>query len=116
MNPSGPTTRLRRAALLLATVLHLLGTVAGPALHGWWRADPHLPGISGERRELTLAPHDERACVICQVATGRALPVVEASRVLAAAPDAPPSRPLTLPHAAPLRSGPNARAPPVSIA
>ncbi|HEU4559458.1 MAG TPA: hypothetical protein VFS20_16485 [Longimicrobium sp.] len=116
MNPSGANTRLRRAALLLAALLHLLGAVAGPVLHGWLRADPHLPGISGERQELTLAPHDEQACVICQVATGRALPVADASRVLAAAPDAPPARPLSLPHAAPLRSGPNARAPPVSIA
>ena len=116
MNPSGATPRLRRAALLLAALLHLLGTVAGPALHGWLRADPHLPGISGERQELTLVPHDEQACVICQVATGRALPEVDASRVLSTGPDAPPTRPLSLPHAAPLRSGPNARAPPVSIA
>lgn len=115
MNPSGASTRLRRAALLLAALLHLLGTVAGPALHGWLRADPHLPGISGERHEVTLSLHDEQACTLCQVAHGGAVPEAPASPVLTAAPHTVPAAPLATLHAAPARSGLNARAPPVSI-
>ncbi|HYH83605.1 MAG TPA: hypothetical protein VEX86_27670 [Longimicrobium sp.] len=115
MNPSGAPTRLRRAALLLAALLHLLGTTAAPVLHGWLRADPHLPGISGERNELTLAPHDEQACAVCLVAHGRPLPEAAPSPVLTAARAAAPAAPLATLHAAPARSGPNARAPPVSI-
>jgi hypothetical protein len=115
MNPSGAPTRLRRAALLLAAVLHLLGTVAGPALHGWLRADPHLLGISGERHEVTLSLHDEQACTLCQLAHSGAVPESPASPVLTAAPYAVPAAPLASHHAAPARSGLNARAPPVSI-
>ncbi|HET7228657.1 MAG TPA: hypothetical protein VFJ16_01510 [Longimicrobium sp.] len=116
MNPSGPSSHLRRAALLLAALLHLLGTVAAPALHGWLRADPHLPGISGERHELTLPLHDERACVICQVATGKALPEADASPVLTAPRWTAPAARLIPLHSAQARPGLNARAPPVSIA
>ncbi len=116
MNPSGAPTRLRRAALLLAALLHLLGTVAAPALHGWLRADPHQPGISGERHEFTLPPHDELACTLCQVAHGAALPEAPASPVLTTARPVAPAPRLTTLHAAPARSGLNARAPPVSIA
>ena len=116
MNPSGANTRFRRAALLLATLLHLLGAVAGPALHGWLRADPHLPGIRGDRHEVLQAPHDELACVICQAATGSALPAGDASPVLTIARWTAPAARLISLHAAPARSGLNARAPPVSIA
>lgn len=115
MTSSGAPTRLRRAALLLAALLHLLGTVAGPALHGWLRADPHLVGISGERHEITLPAHDEMACTLCQVAHGAAVPEAAASPVLTAVPHTRPASPLASLHAAPARSGLNARAPPVSI-
>lgn len=116
MNPPGPASHLRRAALLLAALLHLLGVAAGPALHGWLRADPHLPGIRGDRHEVLQAPHDELACVICQAATGGALPTGDASPVLATTRWTAPAGRLISLHAAPARSGLNARAPPVSIA
>ena len=116
MRTTGSTSHLRRAALLLAALLHLLGTAAAPALHGWLRADPHLTGISGERHERVSPPHDELACVICQVATGNALPEAEPSPVLAAARWSAPAARLISLHAAPPRAGLNARAPPVSIA
>jgi hypothetical protein len=115
MKPSAPHPKLRRAALLLAALLHLLGTAAGPALHGWLRADPHHPGWSAERSDLS-APHDERACAICQATSTRAAPPED----LAFAPA--PRAALALPSAVP---GPRpaagsirlqARAPPVSIA
>ncbi|HSU12822.1 hypothetical protein [Longimicrobium sp.] len=115
MNRSGAPTRLRRAALLLAAALHLLGIAAGPALHGWLRADPHLAGWSQQREEQTLPAHDEMACVVCQASEGRAL--AEPSHVPAAA-EAPASRPLSpevsLPPA-PARIRVQARAPPVSL-
>jgi len=115
MKPSGPHPRLRRAALLLAALLHLLGTAAAPALHGWLRPDPHHAGWSAERSDLS-APHDEQACAICQVASGRAAPA-EGSSPLPAARAA-----LILPSESPgphLSAGTirlQARAPPVSIA
>ncbi|HKP76306.1 MAG TPA: hypothetical protein VJT67_12335, partial [Longimicrobiaceae bacterium] len=73
MNPYAPHPRLRRAALLLAALLHLLGTAAGPVLHGWTRADPHKIGWSAERSDLS-APHDEQGCAICQAVSHRAVP------------------------------------------
>lgn len=115
MNPSGPHPRLRRAALLLAALLHLLGIAAGPALHGWTRADPHHPGWSAERSDLS-APHDELACALCQALSGRAAP--EAAAAFAVAAEAGPalSSAVPVPHASPGRIGQRARAPPVSIA
>jgi len=114
MKPSGPHPRPRRAALLLAALLHLLGTAAGPALHGWLRPDPHHPGWSAERSDLS-APHDEQACAICQAASGRAAPAEGTSPV-------PPARAArSLPSEVPgprLSAGSirlQARAPPVSI-
>lgn len=115
MNPSGSHPRLRRAALLLAALLHLLGTAAGPALHGWLRPDPHHPGWSAERSDLS-APHDEQACAICQATSGRALPAEAA----AAIPDDRAG--VALSSAVPgwratsARIRLQARAPPVSIA
>jgi hypothetical protein len=114
MKPSGPRPRLRRAALLLAALLHLLGTAAGPVLHGL-RPDPHHPGWSAERSDLS-APHDEQACAVCQATSSRAAPPGGASPVPAA------RAALSLPAEAPgvhLSAGVSrhqARAPPVSIA
>lgn len=115
MKSSGPRPRLRRAALLLAALLHLLGTAAGPALHGWLRADPHHPGWSAERSDLS-APHDELACAVCQATSSRAAPAGGTSLVPAAraALVSPPELPR--PHASPGRIRLQARAPPVSIA
>ena len=115
MKPSAPHPRLRQAALLLAALLHLLGAAAGPALHGWLRADPHHAGWSAERSDLS-APHDERACAICQAASTRATPPDDAS------PAPAPRASLALSSAVPgLRPAAGsirlqARAPPVSIA
>lgn len=115
MKPSAPHPKLRRAALLLAALLHLLGTAAGPALHGWLRADPHKAGWSAERGDLS-APHNEQACAICQAASTTAPPVEGAA--LVAAPRAalvhPSAVPLPHPAAGSIRL--QARAPPVSIA
>ena len=115
MNASGPHSRLRRAALLLAALLHLLGVAAGPALHGWLRADPHRIGWSAERSDLS-APHDEKACAICQAVSGRALPEEGGAPVLAAlaGPHLPSAVPGTHASAGLIRL--QARAPPVSIA
>jgi hypothetical protein len=115
MKPSAPHPRLRRAALLLAALLHLLGAAAGPALHGWLRADPHLAGWSAERSDLS-APHDEQGCAICQATTTRSAPPEGAALAV------PPRAALALPSAVPglyAASGSirlQARAPPVSIA
>jgi len=115
MNPSGPHPRLRRAALLLAALLHLLGTAAGPALHGWLHPDPHHPGWSAERSDLS-APHDELACALCQVSSSRAAPAegTPLARPARAALVSPPDVPRL--HASPGRIRLQARAPPVSIA
>jgi hypothetical protein len=115
MKPSGPHPRLRRAALLLAALLHLLGTAAAPVLHGWLRPDPHPVGWSAERSDLA-APHDDQACAICQATSGRAAPAEKASlapaaRAALALPSATPR-----PHASPGTIRLQARAPPVSIA
>jgi hypothetical protein len=56
------------------------------------------------------------ACVICQAATGNALPEAEPSPVLAASRWTAPAARLVSLHPAPARSGLTARAPPVSIA
>lgn len=115
MKASGPHPRLRRAALLLAALLHTLGVAAGPALHGWLRADPHHVGWSAERSDLT-APHDEQACAICQAVSGRALPEEGGLPILAALAGThlPPAVPGTHASAGLIRL--QARAPPVSIA
>lgn len=115
MKPSAPHPRLRRAALLFAALLHLLGVAAAPALHGWLHADPHAPGWSAERSDLS-APHDDRGCALCQAASSRALPEEAGFAVPLprAGGDLPPATPNTHAHAGSIRL--QARAPPVSIA
>jgi hypothetical protein len=115
MTRSGPPSRLRRAALLIAAALHLLGLAAGPALHGWLHRDPHPTGWSQQRNEPTLPAHDEQACAICQAGETHALaaPAAALSFAERAAPSpAPDPSPL---HAAPARIRVQARAPPVSL-
>ena len=115
MKLSAPHPRLRRAALLFAALLHLLGVAAAPALHGWLHADPHAPGWSAERNDLS-APHDERGCAICQAVSGRALPEEGGMAIplARAGGDLPPDLPDSHAHAGTIRL--QARAPPVSIA
>ena len=115
MNRSGASSRLRRAALLLAAALHLLGIAAGPALHGWLTADPHLAGWSQQRQEQTLPAHDELACVICQASESRALATPAPSPVLAREAAARPASPESPLPQAPARIRVQARAPPVSL-
>lgn len=115
MNRSAKHSRLRRASLLLAALLHLLGVAAAPALHGWLHADPHPIGWSAERSDLS-PPHDEQACAICQAVHGRALPEEGGVAIpLADAGGVPlPTPPDSHAHAGSIRL--QARAPPVSIA
>jgi len=115
MKTPGPHPRLRRAALLLAALLHLLGTAAGPALHGWLRPDPHHPGWSAERSDLS-APHDEQACAVCQASSWRAAPAERTSPVPAARAALVVPTELSGPPPSPGRVRLQARAPPVSIA
>jgi hypothetical protein len=115
MRSSGSHPRLRRAALLLAALLHLLGTAAGPALHGWLRPDPHRAGWSAERSDLS-APHDEQACAICQAVSGRALPAEASAPVPDDRAGAALSSAVPVTRASAGRIRLQARAPPVSIA
>ena len=117
MNPSGAPTRLRRAALLLAAALHLLGVAAVPVLHGWFLRDPHPTGWQKQHHEPTLPAHDEQSCAICHAAASHAvaapapeLPFAE----LAEAASLPAQATLLCPS--PERIRLQARAPPVSIA
>jgi hypothetical protein len=115
MNRSGPAHSVRRAALLLAALLHLFGVAAGPALHGWLSRDPHAAGWSPERSELAAAPHDEQACAVCQTASARWLPA-EPPAALALTSAAPAVEEVSLPlfrSRVPVHL--RARAPPVSI-
>jgi hypothetical protein len=117
MNRSGAPSRLRRAALLVAAALHLLGVAAVPVLHGWFLRDPHPTGWQKQHHEPTLPAHDEQSCVICHAAANLA--------VAAPAPELPfaeLAEAASIPaHAPPLLSSPSrvrlqARAPPASIA
>ena len=115
MTRSGSTPRLRRAALLLGALLHLLGAVAGPALHGGFRADPHAPGWSAQRDEAPAPAHDEQACVVCQASHTLALPAPGAPPIPLA--DAAPRAEAPSPslHPSPARIRLQARAPPAFV-
>jgi hypothetical protein len=117
MNRSGAPSRLRRAALLFAAALHLLGVAAVPVLHGWFLRDPHPTGWQKQHNEPKVPAHDEQSCAICHAAANRA--------VAAPAPELPfaeSAEAASIPaQAAPLRPSPSrirlqARAPPASIA
>lgn len=102
--------------MLMAVLLHLLGTAAGPALHGWFQADPHHPGWSGQRQESQTPAHDETACVVCQASSAQALPAPSFLPLLAAAARPTAYAALALPRAAPGLIRVQARAPPALIA
>jgi hypothetical protein len=116
MTASGTPSRLRRATLLLAALLHLLGAVAGPALHGWFHADPHPAGWTAQRDQAPLPAHDEQACVVCQASTGLALPAPALPPLAVSAPAEPHFAQVSLPRLSPERIRLRARAPPVSAA
>jgi hypothetical protein len=116
MTPSGPPSRLRRATLLLAALLHLLGTAAGPALHGWFHADPHAPGWSAQREQTPLPAHDEQACVVCLASTALALPEPSLPPLAVSAPAELHFSQVSLPRTTPELIRLQARAPPVSLA
>lgn len=116
MTRSGPPSRIRRAALLFAAALHLLGLAAGPALHGWLHRDPHPTGWSRQRQEPTLPAHDEQACAICQAGANHAAAAPAAELPLAErAAGFVPAQASSL-RPSPARIRVQARAPPASIA
>ena len=79
---SSPPSRLRRATLLLAALLHLFGAAALPVLHATvearWAADQ-------EKQGQPVPQHDEQHCVLCQGMGAPALP--EPSAVFGQAPE-----------------------------
>ena len=116
MTPSRRCSRLRKAALALAALVHLLAIPGEAVLHGWLHADPHAPGWAAERHPAGTVHVHDLDCVVCQIAHSRALPApgaapvpVDRSRVFASAEA--PSPPALL-----ARTRVQARAPPVSIA
>jgi hypothetical protein len=88
MNGPQRPTRARRFALLIGTLLHLLGAAAVP-FHVWSPAEPSaVSEVSvAERHDdgSSLPPHDELHCVICQAAGTLALPASGAELPLAQA-------------------------------
>lgn len=112
---TGPhrTTRARRFALLIGTLLHLLGAAAVP-FHVWSPSAPSAGVSVAERHDdgSSLPPHDELHCVICQAAGTLALPAPGAELPLAQAAERgeTPAGPLALPFRP--SSPAQARAPP----
>jgi hypothetical protein len=114
MNGMYGPSRVRRFALLMGMLLHLLGAAAAP-FHVWAPADPSANGASVAERQddgSSLPPHDELHCVICQAAgtlampaAGAELPIAQADAVVETA---------AVRHALPFRpsSPARARAPP----
>ncbi|HEX8454978.1 MAG TPA: hypothetical protein VF647_23070 [Longimicrobium sp.] len=70
-----PVSAARRAALLLAALLHLTGVAAGPVLHAWaGGATAAASTIEARRDDAPGVAHDEYSCVLCQVARSHGLP------------------------------------------
>lgn len=118
MRRDGTSSTLRRAALLLAALLHLAGAAALPVLHalgGQALAGPEAGLVLRAPDEAPSAPaaaHDELSCAACQ-ALGAAVLLPESAapfRVSDAAPAPLPSVPAL--HAAPRGGLSLARAPP----
>jgi hypothetical protein len=112
---SGVPSRLRRAALLIAGLLHLVSAPAEAVLHGWMHVHPDTPGWSAPRTTDPADPphHHDLVCAICQ-AVSRALPPSGAQPDPADLTPAPPAAP-NAPRVAPVAlERAQARAPPVS--
>jgi hypothetical protein len=87
MNGMYGPSRVRRFALLMGMLLHLLGAAAAP-FHVWAPADPSANGASVAERQddgSSLPPHDELHCVICQAAGTLAMPAAGAELPIAQA-------------------------------
>ncbi len=75
MNTLHGPSRLRRAALLIAALLHVVAAVAGPALHAWSAAGPSQVVVAADRETGSpAAAHDELTCTVCQAANALVLP------------------------------------------
>jgi hypothetical protein len=114
MNGMYGPSRVRRFALLMGMLLHLLGAAAAP-FHVWAPADPSANGASVAERQddgSSLPPHDELHCVICQAAGTLAMPAAGAELPIAQAD--PRVEMPAVRHALPFRpsSPARARAPP----
>ncbi|HEY0035104.1 MAG TPA: hypothetical protein VGB66_00380 [Longimicrobium sp.] len=86
---TGALACTRRIALLLGTLLHLVGVAALPALHAWGSGLDMAPASTAGHATLAqlpdaqpdgLPPHDELHCVVCHAHGSVALPV-DAPRV-----------------------------------
>lgn len=108
-------SRARRLALLMGTLLHLLGAVAVP-FHVWSPAGAaEVVASVSERHDdgSPLPPHDELHCVVCQAAGTMALPAAGPEVLLSQAEPraSTPAAPAALPFR-PTASA-RARAPPL---
>jgi hypothetical protein len=110
----GVPSRLRRAALLVAGLLHLVSVPAEAVLHGWLHTHPDTTGWRSAPDSDPADPphHHDLVCVICQ-AVSRALPEPGATPDLADfAADLPAPPSVHLPASVALARA-RARAPPV---
>jgi hypothetical protein len=106
-------SRLRRAALLVAGLLHLVSVPAEAVLHGWLHVHPDTTGWSAPESDPADPPHHHTlVCVICQ-AVSRALPEPGSTPEFADFAPVPPAAPAAflLPSVSLARA--HARAPPV---
>jgi hypothetical protein len=81
---TGALACTRRIALLIGTLLHLVGVAALPALHAWGSGLDVAPASLAGQGTLAqlpdtqpdgLPPHDELHCVVCHAHGSVALPV-----------------------------------------
>ncbi|HEU4881821.1 MAG TPA: hypothetical protein VFT45_06240 [Longimicrobium sp.] len=109
----GLPSRLYRAALLIAGLLHLVSVPAEAVLHGWTHVHPQVTGWTAQDTDPADPPHHhDLVCAICQ-AVSRALHEPASTRALADFALALPATPAaSLPAPVPL-SRAHARAPPV---
>jgi hypothetical protein len=109
----GVPSRLYRAALLIAGLLHLVSAPAEAVLHGWTHTHPQVTGWTAQQTDRADPPHHhDLLCAICQ-AVSRALPETGSARpLLNAAPALSATPAASLPAPVPLARA-HARAPPV---
>jgi hypothetical protein len=109
----GIPSRLYRAALLIAGLLHLVSIPAEAVLHGWTHVHPQETGWTAQQTDRADPPHHhDLVCAICHVVS-RALHEPGSARVFLDLAHATPSAPAaSLPAPVPLARA-HARAPPV---
>jgi len=106
---------LRRAALLLAALLHVWVVGVGPLLHDL-RTAPPAAGWMASHDEQAVAAHDELSCLLCQAMAGPALPAAAGSLAVLAPHSGAPAPASALPQPFRAASPTRARAPPVPTA